>query len=565
MRFSQLFGKTLREPPSDADTISHQLLTRAGMVQQLSTGLYSLLPLGWRAFRKIEGIVREEMDAAGSNELLMPALQPLEIWEESGRAQAFGAALYRLRDRRDRELVIAPTHEEVITLLVRQQVQSYRDLPQILYQIQTKFRDEPRPRGGLVRVREFIMKDAYSFDVDEDGLETSYRKMMQAYKNIFSRCGLPALMVEADSGAIGGKDSHEFMLLAESGEDDILHCLNCGYAANAEKARFVKEKLPQEGLMSLEEVSTPGIKTIQGLANFLNIPETKTIKAVFYSADGKLVFVSIRGDLEVNEVKLKNTLKATDLRLATDEEVKEAGIHAGFASQIGLTGVLTLADDSILTGSNFVVGANKPDAHLRNANYPRDFEPDIITDIALARQGSGCPHCSEPMASDRGIEVGHIFKLGVVFSEKLGANFLDENGVSRPAIMGCYGIGVGRLLAAAVEQNHDEKGIIWPAAIAPYQVHICALNYDNSEVTQAADDAYERLKGAGFDVLLDDRAESPGVKFNDADLIGCPVRLTVSPRNIPQNKIEIKSRNEKTSALIDVDTFLESVREFLAR
>ena len=534
------------------------------MIQQLSTGIYSLLPLGWRVFRKIETIIREEMDAAGSQELLMPALQPLELWEDSGRAEAFGENLYRLKDRRDRDLVIAPTHEEVITLLVKQHVHSYRDLPHILYQIQTKFRDEPRPRGGLVRVREFIMKDAYSFDVDDDGLEASYRKMMQAYKNIFARCGLPALMVEADSGAIGGKDSHEFILLADSGEDDIIHCKNCGYAANAEKASFVKEELSEEQLLPLEEVPTPGIKSIQDLAWFLNVPENKTIKAVFYNADGRLVFVSIRGDLDVNEVKLKNTLKANDLRLATDQEVKDAGLHAGFASQIGLKGVLTIADDSIRTGHNFVAGANKPDFHVRNANHPRDFEPEIITDIALARAGSKCPRCGGPMTSSRGIEVGHIFKLGVVFSEKLGAQFLDENGASRPAIMGCYGIGVGRLLAAAIEQNHDDKGIVWPAAVAPYQVHICALNYDSPEVLEAADAIYHSLKEEGYDVLLDDRDESPGVKFNDADLIGCPVRLTVSPRNMAQNKVEIKRRGDKQSVLVDMEKLLPSVREYVS-
>ena len=534
------------------------------MIQQLSTGIYSLLPLGWRVFRKIETIIREEMDAAGSQELLMPALQPLELWEDSGRAEAFGENLYRLKDRRDRDLVIAPTHEEVITLLVKQHVHSYRDLPHILYQIQTKFRDEPRPRGGLVRVREFIMKDAYSFDVDDDGLEASYRKMMQAYKSIFARCGLPALMVEADSGAIGGKDSHEFILLADSGEDDIIHCKNCGYAANAEKASFVKEELSEEQLLPLEEVPTPGIKSIQDLAWFLNVPENKTIKAVFYNADGRLVFVSIRGDLDVNEVKLKNTLKANDLRLATDQEVKDAGLHAGFASQIGLKGVLTIADDSIRTGHNFVAGANKPDFHVRNANHPRDFEPEIITDIALARAGSKCPRCGGPMTSSRGIEVGHIFKLGVVFSEKLGAQFLDENGASRPAIMGCYGIGVGRLLAAAIEQNHDDKGIVWPAAVAPYQVHICALNYDSPEVLEAADAIYHSLKEEGYDVLLDDRDESPGVKFNDADLIGCPVRLTVSPRNMAQNKVEIKRRGDKQSVLVDMEKLLPSVREYVS-
>lgn len=559
MLLSRLFGKTLRQVPAEADTISHQLLLKAGMVHQLSAGVYSLMPLGWRVYRKIEQIVREEMDAAGGQELLMPALQPLELWEESGRAQAFGQTLFRFKDRRDRPLVLAPTHEEVITTLVRHNVQSYRDLPLLLYQIQTKFRDEPRPRGGLVRVREFTMKDAYSFDADEEGLDRSYQRMVQAYRNIFARCGLSTIMIEADSGAIGGKDSQEFVLLAESGEDDVISCSTCDYAANAEKAQFRKEPLPPEESQSLEEVSTPGVKTIRDLAAFLHIPEAKTIKAVFYAADGQVVFVSIRGDLEVNEVKLKNALKCNELRLATEEEVAGAGLVAGYASPIGLRGVKSVADGSITLGSNFVVGANMPDTHLRNANYPRDFHVDLLTDIALAQEGLSCPRCGGKLRSARGIELGHVFKLGTVFSETLGAAYLNREGRQQPIIMGCYGIGVGRVLAAVVEQSHDEHGILWPLSVAPFPVHLCALSMDNPQVAAAAQAAYQDLTKAGLGVLFDDRLESPGVKFNDADLIGCPLRLTISPRTLTQASAEVKSRAEKEARLVPLEDLVRYV------
>ncbi|MBM2827088.1 MAG: prolyl-tRNA synthetase [Dehalococcoidia bacterium] len=563
MLLSKLLGKTLRQPPADADTVSHQLLLRAGMISQLAAGVYSLLPLGWRVTRKIEAIIREEMDAAGSQELLMPALQPLELWEQTGRAEAMGQTLFHLKDRRDREFVIAPTHEEVITLLVSQNVRSYRDLPQILYQIQTKFRDEPRPRGGLVRVREFTMKDAYSFDIDDAGLDESYHKMMQAYKNIYARCGVPALMVEADSGAIGGKDSHEFMLVADSGEDQIIRCSSCDYAANAEKAAFVKVPLPMEEPIPLEEVATPGVKTIRDLAAFLNIPEAKTLKAVFYWADGQVVFVNIRGNLEVNEVKLKNTLGAKELRLASPAEVESAGLVAGYASPVGLKGVKVVADESVRMGSNFVVGANKPDTHLRNANYPRDFQADIITDIALAQDGYQCARCQEKLTTARGIEIGHIFKLGTVYSEKLGARYLDQQGDSHPIIMGCYGIGVGRLVATAVEHNHDEKGITWPSSIAPFQVQLVALNVHEPQVAETAERVYKELQTLGIDVLYDDRDESPGVKFNDADLIGCPLRLTISPRTLGQSSVEIKRRTERESRLVPLDDLYSELRELL--
>jgi len=562
MRLSRLFGKTLREVPAEAETVSHQLLLKAGMIQQVAAGVYSYLPLAWRVLRKMEGIIREEMDAAGGQELNMPVLQPLEIWEESGRDLAFGKGLFTLQDRRERKLVLAPTHEEVITDLARRNVRSYRDLPLMLYQIQTKFRDEPRPRGGLVRVREFSMKDLYSFDADDEALDLSYRKMVQAYRNICVRCGLETVVVEADSGAIGGKDSHEFMVIAGTGEDEIIYCSVCDYAANVEKATSAKSRLEEESLMSLEEVATPGAKTIEEVANFLDVSKNRTLKAVFYSADGELVFVTIRGDLGVNEVKLKNALKCSELRLANDEEVREAGLVAGSASAVGLSGVKVIADDSITLGQNFVVGANKVDTHLRGANYPRDFKVDLMADIALAEVGHQCIKCGSELLSMRGIEVGHVFKLGTVFSQAQGAFYLDRDGSQKPLVMGCYGIGVGRLLAAAIEQNHDEKGIIWPVPIAPYHVYLCALGMDDPEVVSAAEKLYADLEEKGFEVLFDDRIESAGVKFNDADLLGVPLRVVVSQRTLRSNSAELKLRRAKETELVslgEVSSKLESL------
>lgn len=550
MRFSSLLGRTLRQAPSDADTISHQLLVRAGMIHQLAAGIYSYLPLGWRTIRKIEQVVREELDAAGGQELLLCSLQPIELWEKTGRDKAFGRGLFTLFDRKDRKLCLGPTHEEVITDLVAGYLQSYRDLPLLPYQIQTKFRDEPRPRGGLLRVREFSMMDLYSFDADENEADINYRKMIQAYNNIYQRCGLATLMVEADSGAIGGKDSHEFMAITESGEDEVLHCPNCGYAANMEKAQSIKPAGPTEELMPMEEVATPGKKTIDEVAGFLGIPPSKTLKAVFYSADGEIVFVTIRGDLEVNEIKLKNALKCFDLLLATDNEVEEAGLVAGAASPLGMSGIRTIADDSITMGSNLVGGANRPDYHVRNINYPRDFQVDMMLDIAMANPGHSCVKCGETLSLARGIEVGHVFKLGTVFSEKLGATFLDHQGHQRPAIMGCYGIGIGRLLAAIIECNHDDKGIVCPPLVSPYQIYLCTLGTDDPEVSTTAEEIYTTLQERNWEVLFDDRAESPGVKFNDADLLGIPLRLTVSPRNLKKQSVEVKWRNEKDSQLV---------------
>jgi len=565
LRISKLFGKTQREVPAEAETVSHQLLLKAGMIYQVAAGVYSYLPLAWRALRKIENIIREEMDAAGGQELMLPVLQPLELWQETGRDLAFGKGLFTLSDRRDRKLALGPTHEEVITELVIHNVKSYRDLPLLLYQIQTKFRDEPRPRAGLMRVREFTMKDLYSFDCDEEGLSQSYNKMLQAYHNIYTRCGLPTVLVEADSGAIGGKDSHEFMVIAETGEDEIIYCHSCGYSANSEKAESAKAKLADENPLPLEEVDTPGMGTIGEVSTFLKVPQSRTLKAVFYIADGEFVMVVIRGDIEVNEVKLKNALHCFDLRLATEAEVKQAGIVVGSASAIGISGIRVIADDSITSGANFIAGANKPDTHVRNVNYPRDFRVDLIADIARARAGEGCPKCGGKLSANRGIEVGHVFKLGTFLSLKLGAFFIDANGVSHPMVMGCYGIGLGRLLAAAIEQNHDDKGIIWPMSIAPYHIYLCPLYLENPQVATAAEKLYAELQTQGLEVLFDDRQESPGVKFNDADLLGIPIRVTISPRTLEKNSIEIKKRSEKEAQLLPLEGIAARLKKFISQ
>ncbi len=565
MKFTQLVSKTLRSDPPEAETASHRLMLRAGMIQQVASGIYSYLPLAWRSIRKIENIIREEMDAAGGQEVMMPTLQPMEMWEHTGRRSAFGDNLFTLQDRRGRPMVLAPTHEEAVTSIVRSNVQSYRDLPVILYQIQTKFRDELRPRAGLVRVREFDMKDAYSFDADDDSLDRSYQAMAQAYRNIYRRCDLPVLMAEADSGAIGGKDSHEFILATPTGEDTVITCPGCGYTANAEKAVAGLPEAKSESPQALQEVSTPGIKTIASLAEFLNISHEQTIKAVFYSADDEVILASVRGDLEVNEVKLKNALHATQLRLATDEEVAGAGLVAGSASAVGLQGIKRIADTSITNGANFVVGANKPDTHLTGANYPRDFEADTLTDIALAQPGQLCIQCGHVLEATRGVEVGHIFKLGTFFSEAIGALYLDDEGEQRPIIMGCYGIGVGRLLAAAIEQNHDEKGINFPIPVAPYQVHLVGLNLSDEAVAAAADKLYAQLWEQGIETLYDDRTDqAAGVKLNDADLIGLPVRLVVSPRNLKNDVVEVKGRKDSESETVSTEELIRRLRQILS-
>jgi prolyl-tRNA synthetase len=555
VRISKLLSKTIREVPNEADTDSHRLLVRAGMINQLAAGIYTYMPLGWRALNKIENIIRDEMDKAGGQELHMPVLQPDEIW--AGR---MGDVRFTLFDRRERSLTLGPTHEEVTTQLVSRYVQSYRDLPLMLYQIQTKFRDEPRPRGGLVRAREFSMKDAYSFDVDEAGLDISYDKVWQAYLNIFKRCGLPVMVVEADSGAIGGKDSREFMVITDTGEDEVIYCLKCDYAANGEKAVSAKEKVDGGKPLPLESVATPGMKSIEEVAGFLKVPHNRTLKAVFYIADDSFVFGVIRGDLAVNEVKLKNQLHCVDLRLATEEEVITHGIVPGAASPVGLKGVKVIADDSVTSGANFIAGGNKPDTHLKNVNYARDFNADIVTDIAAACEGDKCVNCGGKLTSKRGIEAAHIFKLGTIYSVKFGANYIDEKGDSHPIVMGCYGLGPSRLLAAAIEQNHDNKGIIWPVSIAPYHVYLCPLYREGSEVNKVAEKLYTDFQADGIEVLFDDREESPGVKFNDADLIGLPFRVTVSPRTLEKNGVELKFRTKKDSEIVPLTEITEKLK-----
>ena len=564
MRVSKLFGKTLRDDPAEAAIASHSLMLRAGLIYQVSSGVYSYLPLAWRSLRKIEQIIREEMDATGGQELRLSVLQPQDLYDRSGRTAVFGPDLLTLTDRRERPLVMAPTHEEGLTSIVKANVSSYRDLPRVLYQIQTKFRDEERPRGGLLRVREFDMKDAYSFDLDDKGLDASYTSMVQAYENIFNRCGLSFIMVESDNGPMGGDDSHEFIAPADAGEDTIVLCDSCGYSANVERATFMKPPQPLEDLLALEEVHTPGIKTIEDLAEFLDVPESKTLKAVFYVADGETVVVTIRGDLEVNDTKLTNALGASELRLATPAEVGAAGLVAGSASAVGISDTKIVADDSVRLGANFVVGANRQDYHLRNANYPRDFNANIVEDIALAQEGYGCPNCKSLLAFRRGIEAGQVFKLGTNYSESMGAYYSDQNGGQRPVVMGSYGIGVGRLLAAAIEQSHDDAGIIFPAAIAPYHVWLMALNADKEGVSEAAAELYDALEDVGAEVLYDDRDESSGVKFNDADLLGLPVRVVVSPRNLKQGQVEVKLRSESEATMVPIAEAADRVKELLS-
>ncbi len=551
-----MFGHTLRETPAEAETPSHYLLLRAGFIDQLMAGVYSYMPLGNRTKRRVEEIVREEMDAAGAQETQLPAIHPLELWEQSGRDRSMADVLFPLTDRRERKLVLGPTHEEVMTKLFRDHARSYRDLPATLYQIQTKFRDEVRPRAGLQRLREFTMKDAYSFDMDEQGLDASYGAMFDAYKRIFERCGVPIVAVEADSGAIGGKGSQEFVFVTPSGEDTIVLCDQCDYAANTEKAEFVRPvgdvALGAADALPIEDVATPDTITIEDLVKFLDITPQRTAKAVFYMARelgahgaGEPVFVVVRGDLQVNEVKVSNALGGRELTPMTDAEAQAVGIVPGYASPIGIADrVRVIADSSIAETPNLVAGANREGVHLRNVNYGRDWEAEAVADIALAEEGHACVRCDGgTLAMDRAIEMGHVFRLGLTYSEPLKVEVLDADGERQMPTMGCYGIGIDRIVAAAVEANHDDEGIKWPAEIAPYDVHMVGLGLDRDEDLAAdADALYEELTAAGLSVLFDDRDESPGVKFNDADLIGLPVRVTVSARNHKAGVVEMQRR-----------------------
>ncbi len=567
MRLSQLFGKTLRQVPAEAETASHRLLLRAGMVAQISAGIYAYLPLGFEVLKRIETIIREEMDAAGSQELLMPSLLPIEVYQASGRDRTMGEILFQVRDHHDRDFTLGPTHEEIFVEVFKRNVQSYRDLPLLLYQIAPKFRDEPRPRGGLIRLRQFIMKDLYSFDADREGLDHSYQLMYDAYKRVFDRCGVPTVPALADSGAMGGSDTHEFLYLTDVGEDHCLLCPECGYAANAEVATFIKEPAwANEAPLPLEEIDTPGLKTIAELADFLDVPPTKTCKAVFYLASlpgepEKPVFVAVRGDMDVNEAKLRSALGAVELRYMEEDDVRRAGFVAGSAGAVGLEGASVVADDLVTLEHNLVAGANKPDKHVLNTNYGRDWTADIVADIALAHEGALCAACRTPMDERRGIEMGQVFKLGTKYSESMGAYFLDAEGKQQPAIMGSYGIGVERLLAAIIEENHDENGIVWPPRLAPYDVHLVGLQLERSPgAKEAAEKLYADLSNAGVRVLYDDRDESPGVKFNDADLLGMPLRVTVSPRNLEQNAVEVRARTADESELVPLDVAVEELR-----
>ncbi len=550
MRLSQLFGTTLRETPSEAELPSHRLLLRAAMMRPLGSGIFALLPLGWRVFQKVQAIIRQEMDAIGGQETLMPVVNPADLWRATGRYDSVGPELLRFQDRAGRDMVLAMTHEEVLTHLVKTEIRSYRQLPSLVYHFQTKFRDEPRPRGGMVRVREFVMKDSYSLDADEDGLERQYQAHYRAYQNIFRRCGVEAIAVEAHTGMMGGSVSHEFMAESPHGEDTLFLCDACGYAANAEVAAFTAPSLPSEEPLPVEEVATPGATTIRAVADFLGVPTSKTMKAVFYSAGERLIFAVIRGDLEVNEAKLCSALGVSEIAPADEETLRKAGIAAGYASPIGIQGATVVADPSIASGANFVGGANRPGYHYRNVNFPRDFKADIVADIASAYEGAPCGQCGAPLRAVRAIEVGHLFKLGTRYSEAVGATFRDAEGNEHPVVMGSYGIGLGRLMAVIVEQHHDDYGIVWPPSVAPYDVHLVGLNLDDETVQNAAEETYRALTEAGLAVLYDDRRESPGVKFSDADLIGVPVRLTVSQRSLAQGGVEVKARTERKAAVV---------------
>jgi prolyl-tRNA synthetase len=565
-----LLTTTLREAPRDAEGRSHELLLRAGFIRQLTSGVYSYLPLGNRVLRNIMQIVREEMDRIGGQEVILPVLQPEEIWDQhpaSGkpsRLELYGPVLFRLQDRKERGMVIAPTHEEAAALAAKEFLRSYRDLPRLLYQFQVKLRDEPRPRGGLLRVREFLMKDLYSFDADQAGLDRSFAQVKAAYRAIFLRCELAFLNVQADSGAIGGKESLEFVALTDAGEDTIVKCVKCDYAANQEKAEFVRSALPEELELPLEEVHTPNCMAISDLAAYLNIPAAKTMKAVCYVAGDRMALVVVRGDLEVNEVKLSNTLNragvnATDLHLATPEELTREGIVAGYTSPIQKgEHILIIADASLQQGNNFVAGANRVDYHVQHVNYPRDFRVDIWADIASAYDHATCVYCGGTLHAFRGCELGHIFKIGTRYADLFDVTYLDAEGNAHPVQMGSYGIGIGRLMALIVEQQHDEKGIIWPLQIAPYQIALLGLDLDKTG--SAVEQLYADLTAAGLSVLFDDRAETAGVKFNDADLIGLPLRVVVSKRSLKNGGVELKWRARKESRIVPVEDAVQVIQ-----
>jgi prolyl-tRNA synthetase len=563
-RHSQFFTPTLKEIPAEAEIISHQLMLRAGMIRKLAAGIYTYLPFGLRAIKKVENIVREEMDRAGAIEVLLPGVQPSDLWMESGRWDHYGPELLRFRDRHNRESCLGPTHEEVITDLVRREIHSYKQLPINLYQIQTKFRDEIRPRFGVMRAREFIMKDAYSFDIDEEGSSKSYERMYVAYEAIFRRCGLKFRAVEADTGPIGGSSSHEFMVLSDTGEDDIVSCQNCPYASNLEKAEVLAredDSSNTEREKGLRVVDTPGIKTIDELTRFLSVRPEKLVKTLIYQTEHGPIAALIRGDHELNETKLRNVLNVQELTMADPETVFDVtDAPMGFAGAIGLK-VRKVADFALKEMKNMVMGANQEDKHILNVNEGRDFQVEKYADLRMITSSDPCPRCGGVLRFGKGIEVGHIFKLGTKYSKALKANFLDRNGQETPIIMGCYGIGIERTVAAAIEQSHDENGIIFPVSICPFEVTILPLEIHESHVRKVAENLYQHLSDLGLTVFLDDRGERPGFKLKDADLLGIPVRVTVSLRTLKKDDIEIKLRSKPDLRLIPASNAPKAVKE----
>ncbi len=570
MRYSQYLLPTLKEIPSEADVPSHQLMFRAGMIRKLASGIYSYFPLGLRAIRKVEAIIREEMNRAGAIEVLLPFVQPAEIWQESHRWEEYGKELVRFKDRHNRDYCLGPTHEEVITDIARREIRSYRQMPINLYQIQTKFRDEIRPRFGVMRSREFIMKDAYSFDVDEKGVDESYQKMVDAYRRIFTRCGLKFKMVEAESGLIGGSFSHEFMVLAETGEETIVSCVSCSYAANIEKAEFKRSEaggriLDREVLKPLQKVLTPNKRTVEEVTQFLKVSPQDLVKTLIFDTDKGYIAALVRGDHEISDKKLKAVLGTENLQLAGEETVEEL-THApkGFAGPIGLS-IPLLADLDIQKMANFVTGANEKDTHLIHVNPVRDFKVDQFLDIRKFSPGDLCPLCGKETRIDKGIEVGHTFKLGTKYSKAMGATYLDDQGQEKEIVMGCYGIGIGRTVAAAIEQSYDQNGIIFPMPIAPFQILLLPVNLKIDQLQETAEQLYQNLLEEKVEVLYDDREETPGVKFKDADLIGIPLRVTLGEKNLKKGLVEVKKRRTGEILLVKKEEAVSQIKEMIVQ
>ena len=565
MKMSNMLVGTLREVPAEAEIESHKLMLRAGLMRKMAAGIYNYMPLGLKVIENVKNIVREEMNNAGAQEFLASALIPAELWQESGRWDAYGAEMFRLKDRHNRDFCLGPTHEEVFTDIVRNEIKSYKQLPLNLYQIQTKYRDERRPRFGVMRSREFIMKDGYSFDKDQEGLDLAYEKMRKAYVNIFNRCGLDAKAVAADSGAIGGSGSAEFMVKSEVGEDDVVFCTACDYAANIEKAPSTPEHGEKEELMEVEKVETPAVKSIEDLAKFFECSPKKIAKTLIFQADDNVVAVVLRGDREANEVKIANAIgEVIELEMASEEAVKEAtGAAVGFACPMGIKVDMLLVDQEVANMYNFIIGANETDMHLKNVNYGRDFE-GIVGDFRNVTIGEKCPECGKEITISRGTEVGHIFKLGTKYSESMGATFIDEDGKAKPFIMGCYGIGVTRTVASIIEQHNDENGIIWPLEVAPYHVSVIPANVKNEEQATKAEEIYNELRKMGVEALLDDRKERAGVKFKDSELMGIPMRITVG-KMIGEGQVEFKLRNGGEVETLSIEEVYNRVREEFER